>query len=143
MGSFGCLFLDVSCWMLWKLMMMEEDFVICCCICVLLCLFYVFEGVDKGDLDIYWCEYESQQGEIIIDFFSNRKGLVMGIQGDVNLDQICDVIYLFDIFFVGMLFLKGLMGYIDGMVCDIFEDFKCDYYEEVDGMQEIFVYVYV
>ncbi len=64
------------------------------------------------------------------------------MQGDANLDQMADVIYLLDSFFSGTPMPKGLMGFSDKLQRDILEDLKRDYYEEVDGLQDTLSFAY-
>ena len=76
------------------------------------------------------------------DFYQNKKGAVTAVQGDANLGDIEDVLYLLDTFFAGTPLPKGMMGYTDGMARDILEDLKRDYYDEVDQLQDILADVY-
>ena len=136
MGEMGRPFLDaiVETWR--KLVMTEEDLVIRRRMRAPLRLSHVLEGATQDEVDAYRKTTDGEKGEITTDFYSNRKGSVTAIQGDANLEQIADVVHLLDSFFAGTGVPKGLMGYTDGLVRDVLEDLKRDYYDEIDHLQD-------
>jgi hypothetical protein len=137
LGSMGRPFLD-SCAATWrKLVMTEEDLVIRRRMRAPLRLAHVLEGADKDLLDAYRKDHEAQQGEITTDFYLNRKGGVTAVQGDATLGDIDDVVHLLDTFFAGGPAPKALFGYTGNINRDILEDLKRDYYDEVDGLQDV------
>jgi hypothetical protein len=142
MGALGRPFLDANRSVWRKLRMTEEDLVIRRRTRAPLRLAHSLEGATKDELDAYQKTIENRQNEITTDFFLNKKGGVTAVQGDSNLDQIEDVVYLLDTFFSGSPLPKGLMGYTKDMARDILEDLKRDYYEEVDSVQDTQAYAY-
>lgn len=142
MGALGRPFLDATRPTWQKLTMTEEDLVIRRRTRAPLRLAHTLEGASKEEIDTYQKKVENEQGEITTDFFLNKKGGVSAVQGDSNLDQIEDVVYLLDTFFSGSPLPKGLMGYTKDMARDILEDLKRDYYEEVDSVQDTLAYAY-
>lgn len=142
MGSLGRPFLDASrgCWR--KLRMTDEDLVIRRRVRAPLRLAHTLEGATPDQLNDYRANVERDQTEITTDYYLNKKGGVTPVQGDANLDQIKDIVYLLDTFFAGSPLPKGLMGYTEGMARDILEDLKRDYYDEIDGMQDTLAYGY-
>ena len=105
-------------------------------------LSHVLEGADKAELKQYQDDIEANKDLVTTDFYQNKKGAVTAVQGDANLGDIEDVLYLLDTFFAGTPLPKGMMGYTDGMARDILEDLKRDYYDEVDQLQDILADVY-
>ncbi|MFT3964136.1 hypothetical protein [Propionivibrio sp.] len=142
MGALGRPFLDADRSVWRKLRMTEEDLVIRRRTRAPLRLAHTLEGASGPELDAYQKTIENRQNEITTDFFLNKKGGVTAVQGDSNLDQIEDVVYLLDTFFSGSPLPKGLMGYTKDMARDILEDLKRDYYEEVDSVQDTQAYAY-
>lgn len=143
LGSMGRPLLD-SCAATWrKLVMTEEDLVIRRRVRAPLRLAHILEGADEAALASYRQSTEGEKGEITTDFYLNRKGGVQAIQGDASLGDIGDVVHLLDTFFSGAPAPKGLFGYTDGMQRDILEDLKRDYYDEVDGLQDLVAGAYL
>ncbi len=142
MGSMGRPFLDAnrSTWR--KLLMTEEDLVIRRRVRAPLRLAHVLEGATEPELNMYESKVKNGQSEITTDYFLNKKGAVSPIQGDSNLDQVGDVVFLLDCFFSGAPMPKGLAGYTEGLNRDILEDLKKDYFDEIDGLQDTLAYGY-
>lgn len=105
-------------------------------------LVHVLENASQEELDRYRNEVEVNKEQIATDFYMNKKGSVSAIQGDVNLGEINDVVYLLDSFFSGSPVPKGLAGYTDGLSRDILEDLKRDYFDEVDQLQDVLAWGY-
>ena len=105
-------------------------------------LSHVLENATESELNEYQAKIEANKDLVTTDFYQNKKGAVTAVQGDANLGDIEDVLYLLDTFFAGTPLPKGLMGYTDGMARDILEDLKRDYYDEVDQLQDILADVY-
>ena len=103
---------------------------------------HVLEGATAEELNAYRAEVEANQDQIPNDYYMNKKGGVSAVQGDVNLGEISDVVYLLDSFFAGSPLPKGLAGYTDGLARDILEDLKRDYFDEIDQMQDVLAWVY-
>lgn len=137
MGSMGRPMLDASRTTWRKITMTEEDLVIRRRVRAPLRLAHILEGATPEQLDEYRARVEKDQSEITTDYYMNKKGAVGAVQGDSNLDQIADVVHLLDTFFAGGPLPKGLMGYSKDLQRDILEDLKTDYYEEVDGLQDL------
>lgn len=143
MGSMGRPFLDASRTTWKKLVMSDEDLVIRRKMRAPLRMAHVLEGASKEELEAYRKTVEQDQAKgVTTDYYLNRKGGVSPIQGDANLDQIGDVVYLLDSFFSGSPLPKGLMGYADKLPRDVLEDLKRDYYDEVDVIQDTASFVY-
>ena len=142
MGAMGRPYLDANRTVWQKLTMTEEDLVIRRRHRAPQKLSHNLEGATKEELDTYKQQVELQSGEIQTDFFSNKKGSVTAIEGDANLDQIADVSYLLDTFFSGGPAPKGLFGYVGDLNRDVLEDLKKDYYEEIDGVQDVQAFAY-
>lgn len=142
MGCLGRPFLDASRTTWRKLNMTEEDLVIRRRVRAPLRLAHVLEGASPDDIDKYRADVERDQHQITTDYYLNKKGGVSPIQGDANLDQIGDVVHLLDTFFAGGPLPKGLMGYSKDMARDILEDLKRDYYQEIDGIQDVMAFAY-
>lgn len=142
MGALGRPFLDANRTVWQKLIMTEEDLVIRRRTRAPLRMAHVLENASQPELQEYQDRVEKNQGEITTDFYLNKKGSVSAVQGDSNLDQIEDVVYLLDTFFSGSPLPKGLMGYTKDMARDILEDLKRDYYEEVDSLQDTLSFAY-
>lgn len=142
MGSLGRPFLDANRATWQKLRMTEEDLVIRRRTRAPLRLAHTLEGATEAQLQAYQAEVERNQNEIATDFYLNKKGGVAAVQGDSNLDQIEDMVYLLDTFFSGSPLPKGLMGYTKDMARDILDDLKRDYYEEVDLIQDTLAFAY-
>lgn len=138
MGSMGRPFLD-ACAATWrKLVMTEEDLVIRRRMRAPLRLAHVLPGADDIAMTAYRKDVESTQGEITTDFYINRKdGGVTAVQGDAKLADIEDVVHLLDTLYAGSPAPKALFGYVEGLSRDILEDLKRDYYDEVDGLQDV------
>lgn len=142
MGSMGRPFLDASRETWRKLRMTDEDLVIRRRTRAPLRLSHVLKGATKEEVDAYRADVENDQKSIKTDFFSNKEGSVTAVQGDQNLDQINDIVYLLDTFFAGSPLPKGLAGYTDGLARDILEDLKRDYYDEIDELQDEIAFGY-
>lgn len=142
MGAMGRPFLD-ACASTWrKLVMTEEDLVLRRRMRAPLKLAHVLEGAQDEDLIKYRKDVEAKQGDVTTDYYLNKKGGVSAIQGDANLDHIADVVHLLDTFYAGAPAPKALFGYSEGLNRDILEDLKRDYYDEVDGLQDVHVSCY-
>ncbi|MBR8137194.1 hypothetical protein [Burkholderia cenocepacia] len=142
MGSMGRPYLDAtrSTWR--KLTMTEEDLVIRRRQRAPLRLAHVMEGATESELELYRERVESEKHAITTDFYLNKKGSVTGIEGDSNLDQIRDVVYLLDTFFAGAPLPKGLGGYTEGLNRDILEDLMRVYFDDVDVIQDTLSFGY-
>lgn len=64
-------------------------------------LSHVLEGADKAELKQYQDDIEANKDLVTTDFYQNKKGAVTAVQGDANLGDIEDVLYLLDTFFAG------------------------------------------
>jgi hypothetical protein len=142
MGSMGRPYLDASRSTWQKLMMTEEDLVIRRRERAPLRTAHTLEGATEADLTLYKQQVEQDQQSGSTNYYLNKKGAVVAVQGDTNLDQIADVVHLLDTFFAGSPAPKALFGYSDGMNRDILEDLKKDYYEEIDALQDTLSFVY-
>ncbi|HLP97480.1 MAG TPA: hypothetical protein VK149_03445 [Sideroxyarcus sp.] len=143
MGSMGRPFLDATRTVWRKLQMTDEDLVIRRRMRAPLRMAHVLEGATTEQIEIYRSQVEKDQEQgVVTDYYSNKKGGVSPVQGDSNLDQIADLVYLLDTFFAGSPIPKGMMGYTDGLARDILEDLKSAYYEEVDALQDTLSWVY-
>lgn len=136
MGSMGRPFLDASRETWRKLRMTDTDLVLRRRQRAPLRLSHVLEGATDADLAAYQERTEANNDQITTDFYLNKKGTVTALQGDANLDQIGDVLYLLDTLFAGSPLPKGMAGYTDALNRDILEDLKRDYYEEIDLLQD-------
>lgn len=143
MGSMGRPFLDASRKVWNKLQMTDDDLVIRRRMRAPLRMAHVMKGATKDELDTYRDGVEKDQAHgVTTDYYLNKEGGVSPVNGDSNLDQIADIIYLLDTFFSGSPFPKGMMGYTDGMSRDILEDLKAAYFEEVDALQDMLAWAY-
>ena len=142
LGCMGRPYLDASRTVWEQLRMTEEDMVVRRRVRAPLRMVHVLEGAQKEEMDAYREQVENDQNEITTDYYINRKGAVNPVQGDANLDQIADVAHLIDTFFAGSPAPKGLFGYVGDLARDVLEDIKRDYYEEVDGLQDVMAWVY-
>ena len=142
MGSMGRPYLDASRDVWQKLCMTEEDLVIRRRERAPLRTAHVLEGADEPDLLQYKQRVEDDQKDGSTNYYLNKKGAVTAIQGDANLDQINDVVYLLDTFYAGSPAPKGLFGYSGDLNRDILEDLKKDFFEEIDAMQDTQASVY-
>ncbi len=140
-GCFGRPYLDASRPVWRKLVMTEEDLVIRRRTRAPQKLAHSLDGADKATLDEYRERVEAESGEITTDFYGNKLA-VTAISGDANLDQIADVEHLLDTFFSGAPAPKGLFGYVGDLSRDILEDLKKDYFEEIDGLQDLLAQAY-
>jgi hypothetical protein len=142
MGEMGRPFLDatVNTWR--KLRMTEEDLVVRRRQRAPLRMSHVLEGADDATLNTYRQMVEGEKGHVATDFYSNRKGGVSAIQGDANLADIEDVVYLLDTFFAGTPLPKDLAGYAGKTARDVLEDLKRDYYDEIDHLQDTLAWEY-
>jgi len=143
MGCLGRPYLDASREVWQKLVMTEEDLVIRRHHRAPQKLAHILEGATKDELKEYKEQTEAHAGEIQTDFYMNKKGSVNAISGDSALDQIADVAYLLDTFFAGSPAPKGLFGYVGDLSRDVLEDLKADYYQEIDGLQDLIAQAYV
>lgn len=142
LSSMGRPFLDGSREIWRKLRMTDTDLVIRRRARSPMRLVHVMENASKAELEEYRENVERNKDQIASDFYMNKKGSVSAIQGDVNLGEINDVIYLLDSFFSGSPVPKGLAGYTNGLSRDILEDLKRDYFDEVDQLQDVLAWVY-
>lgn len=142
LGCMGRPYLDASREIWQQLVMTEEDLVIRRRTRAPQKLAHVLDGASDDDLDRYRMEVESQSGNIQTDFFINKKGAISAISGDANMDQIADVAHLLDNFFSGSPAPKGLFGYASDLSRDILADLKIDYYQEIDGLQDVIAAAY-
>ena len=140
-GCFGRPYLDASRGVWQKLVMTEEDLVIRRRTRAPQKLAHSLKGADEKAVDKYRQRVESEVGEITTDFYANDL-TVTAVAGDANLDQIADVDHLLDTFFSGAPAPKGLFGYVGDMARDILEDLKKDYFEEIDGLQDVLAQAY-
>ena len=137
MGCLGRPYLDASRTIWQKLTMTEEDLVIRRRHRAPQKLAHILEGYSETEMKAYEENVNNNAGQIQTDFFMNKKGAVNAIQGDANLDQIADVAYLLDTFFSGSPAPKGLFGYVEDLSRDVLEDLKSDYFQEIDGLQDM------
>ena len=136
MGSLGRPYLDATREVWQQLRMIEKDLVVRRHVRAPMRLAHSLEGAEDAALKAYEAKAKSTVRSIVKDFFSNKKLTVQPIQGDANLDQIADVVFLLDTFFGGAPAPKGLFGYPGDLQRDILEDLKRDYFEELDALQE-------
>jgi hypothetical protein len=143
MGSMGRPFLDASRKVWNKLQMTDDDLVIRRRMRAPLRMAHVLKGASQNELDTYRDGVEKDQAHgVTTDYYMNKEGGVSPVNGDSNLDQIADIVYLLDTFFSGSPLPKGMMGYTDGMARDILEDLKAAYFEEVDSLQDTLAWAY-
>lgn len=143
MGAFGRPYFDAGREVWQRLAMTEEDMVIRRHDRAPQHLFHSLEGATKDELEVYKAEVEDdRKNGINRDFYANKKGSVSAVQGDVNLDQIADVVHLLDTFFAGGPAPKGLFGYDSNLNRDILEELRRDWYDEIDALQDQVAYVY-
>lgn len=142
MAALGRPFLDASREIWRKLRMTDTDLVVRRRHRAPLRLSHVLEGATETELQTYQTRVEANKDLITTDFYLNKKGSVTAVQGDANLGDIEDVLYLLDSFFAGTPLPKGMMGYTDGMARDILEDLKRDYFDEVDQLQDMLALAY-
>jgi len=142
MGALGRPYLDSSREVWKKLIMTEEDLVIRRRERAPMRLAHSLEGAKAHELEEYEAKTQSDQQSQVTNYYSNKKLSVQAIQGDANLDQIADVVYLLDSFFAGSPAPKGLFGYINDLQRDILEDLKKDFFDELDALQEVLSWVY-
>lgn len=143
-GAFGRPYLDATRTVWRQLRMTEEDLVLRRRQRAPLRFAHTLEGATAEDLARYKeeTEYRQKADSVCTDFYLNRKGGVVALQGDANLDQVADVVHLLDTFFTGSPAPKALFGYAAGLNRDILEDLKRDYYEEIDTLQDTLSWVY-
>ena len=142
LGCMGRPYLDAS-RKTWKqLTMTDEDIVIRRRERAPMRTSHILESATEDELTDYQRKIEDQQKSLSTNYYSNKKGGVTSIQGDANLDQIADVVYLLDTFFAGAPAPKGIFGYTDGLSRDILEDLKRDFYDELDALQDTTAYAY-
>lgn len=141
-GSRGRPYLDAARKPLKQLTMSEDDLVIRRRTRAPQRFSHILEGADDVQLNKYKQEQEQSKHLVTTDFYSNHAGGVTALGGDAALDQIADVVHLMDTFFSGAPAPKGLFGYADALNRDILEDLKKDYYEEIDGLQDLVSFVY-
>jgi hypothetical protein len=141
-GAMGRPYLDATRGVWKKLIMTEEDLVLRRRYRAPQRLVHILEGASEEELKEYESKNKIVTGNIITDFFSNKKGSVSALSGDANLDQIADIAYLLDTFFAGSPAPKGLFGYAGDLSRDILEDLKRDFFDELDSMQDIIASCY-
>ncbi|MCR8922649.1 hypothetical protein NO559_07695 [Dasania sp. GY-MA-18] len=137
LGAMGRPYLDASRPVWQKLMMTEEDLVIRRRVRAPQKLSHNLRGMTPEAAKSYEEKVRNESGEIPTDFFVSGEGTVTAISGDANLEQIADVELLIDSFFSGSPAPKGLFGYVGDLPRDVLEDLKRDYYEEIDGAQDV------
>ena len=142
MGSLGRPYLDSSREVWKKLIMTEEDLVIRRRERAPMRTAHFLDGAKDHEMQAYEAKVMNNQQDITTNYFSNKKGAVTAVQGDANLDQIADVNYLLDTFFSGSPAPKGLFGYSGDLNRDILEDLKRDFFDELDGLQDVLSWVY-
>lgn len=136
MGSMGRPYLDASREVWQKLLMTEEDLVIRRRERAPLRTAHVLEGATEPDLITYKDRVEADQKDGSTNYYLNKKGGVTALQGDANLDQINDVVYLLDTFFSSSPAPKAFFGYPGDLNRDILEDLKKEFFEEIDALQD-------
>lgn len=143
-GSLGRPLLDANRTIWRKLTMTDEDLVIRRRDRAPLQKAHILEGATPEELQQYQDDVEMRRREnpVDTDYFLSKAGGVQALQGDENLDQVNDIMYLVDTFFTGAPAPKGLFGYADNLNRDILEDLKRDFFEEVDSMQDELAGVY-
>lgn len=143
-GSLGRPYLDASRAVWKKLRMVDDDLVIRRRMRAPLRMSHVLEGASPEDLQAYRAQVEADQADgAYKDYYTNKKGAVSPVQGDANLDQIADVVYLLDSFYTGSPAPKALFGLgLDELSRDILEDLKQDFYDELDAIQDVTAGVY-
>lgn len=100
------------------------------------------ENVSDPDFQTYKQTIENDKHDQTSDYFIRGKGTVRAIEGDANLDQIADIVYLLDTFFSGSPVPKGLIGYTEGLSRDILEDIKREFFDEIDALQDTVAWGY-
>lgn len=123
-----------------KLTMTEEDLVIRRRMRAPQRLAHVLEGATKEELDAYKLlnkDALENPLQVTSDFFLNKKGTVQTIQGDADLDQIKDVQKLLEDFFTGTGLPAHLLGYVNEINRDVYEDTLAAYYEILEEYQEL------
>jgi len=103
---------------------------------------HVLENAEKEFVEKYKADIENDIDDTRADYVIQGKGDVKAVEGDANLDQIADIMYLVDTFYANSPLSKGLAGYTEGLNRDILEDLKKDYYEEIDALQDVQAGVY-
>jgi len=142
-GSMGRPYLDATREKWNQLMMSEEALVLRRHSRAPFRLSHSLEGATEDELNTYKTNVEKDQmSGITSDYYSNKKSSVSPIQGDANLGEIADILFLLDGFFAGGPAPKGLFGYTDDLPRDVLEDLKRDYYDEIDALQDIQAQVY-
>jgi len=141
-GSWGRPYLDATRTVWKQLMMTEEDLVIRRKTRAPQKNVHILETASQDFVDAYKEKIEADLSDMQTDFVISGKGDVKALRGDANLDQIADVAYLLDTFFAGGPAPKGLFGYVGDLNRDILEDLKRDYFDEIDGIQDILANVY-
>lgn len=141
-GSFGRPYLDATRTVFKQLRMTEEDLVIRRRTRAPQKNVHILENADEAYVETYKNSISDKLNDVQTDFFIKGKGDVKALQGDASLDQIADVAYLLDTFFAGAPAPKGLFGYVGDLNRDILEDLKRDYFDEIDGIQDILSSVY-
>lgn len=143
-GALGRPYLDASRPIWQKLTMTEEDLVIRRRMRAPLRMAHILEGASAEDLALYKATVEQDQAYgSYKDYYLNKKGGVVAVAGDANLDQIADVAMLLDTFFAGAPAPKGLFGLgMADLQRDILEDLKKDFFDEIDALQDTAAAVY-
>ena len=142
MGSLGRPYLDATREVWKKLIMTEEDLVIRRRERAPMRTAHFLEGAKDHEVEAYEQKIQGNQQEITTNYVTNKKGSVQAVQGDANLDQIADVVYLLDTFFSGSPAPKGLFGNVGDLSRDVLEDLKKDFYDELDALQDVLSWVY-
>jgi len=141
-GSMGRPYLDSARKVWSKLDMTEEDMVIRRKTRAAQRKVHQLKNVSDEFFGTYKDTIDADKWDQTTDYFVKGEGSVLPLQGDENLSQIDDVVYLLDTFFAGSPLPKGLAGYNKDLSRDILEDLKREYYEEVDSVQDQVAYVY-
>ena len=141
-GCYGRPYLDSSRSVWKKLVMTEEDLVIRRRTRAPLRLAHTLENAKQEELEKYQNATEAVNNNITTDYFLNKKGGVVAIQGDENLSEIADVVYLLDTFFAGAPGPKGLFGYGGDLARDVIEILTKDFFDEIDSLQDTLAFAY-
>jgi len=141
-GALGRPWLDAVRETLLKLRMTERDMVVRRNERAPMRTAHFLEGASASELKDYQAQVENDQKEITTNYYSNTKGAVTAVQGDENLDQIADVIYLLNAFFAAAPGDKAIFGYSDGLNRDILEDLQRAFFDELDALQDCAAMVY-
>lgn len=98
-------------------------------------MLHILENANKEDLDHYREEVENiyRSGRAARDFYTNRKGSIHAVSVDAKLEEIGDLMYLFDAVFPSA---PSVYGYHADIPRDVLEELRKQYYQQVDGIQD-------